>query len=286
LIEHKQIIDKLLARPVLMIGSVLLVLIYTVGIRGLQKKLVSAKEQATNTAKLLRVEKKKIQKAKHAQQKVEELQGQYAAKPNHAGDVFSFSDVLSDLEKAASNSRIALQRLELQENKETELFVEHVINIEVKGTYKNLLSFINGLFGQPGFITLKELALQQEGAGVFEGRLVLRALMVVHESKAFTKRVASIKPSALRSSVVINIPGRNIFLEEKIKQDLSLWRLSELFFLGTIKQGKEVVGFVGDPVGGVHQVVVGNKAGLEQSKIIKIDEGGVATVALLIGRNK
>ena len=70
-------------------------------------------------------------------------------------------------------------------------------------------------------------------------------------------------------------PENDIFTKTTNKTNLFLWANKELTFLGAIKQGNNTYGFVSDPMGTAHRVVVGDRIGLKQSKITAINERGI-----------
>lgn len=76
----------------------------------------------------------------------------------------------------------------------------------------------------------------------------------------------------------IDIPERDIFKLSTVAMSLDLWSSKELAFLGLVKQGELTLGIVSDPLGGIYRVAVGDRIGLNQSKITAIDKHGITTV--------
>jgi type IV pilus assembly protein PilO len=255
------------------IGLLALVLGYMTDIRLLQKKLYATKEQKIKISQLLQHKNQATRKAPTEQQKIESPQIQYATKLKQFAGDFDTTDILNAIEKAASHSQIELQMLEPQANKEDEFFIIYPIKLEIGGSYKNLLGFVNNVFKQPYFIVFEEFALQKKASNDGGDELNMQALVAVYRNKIPVKT----SETPLQNNSAINSPENDIFTKTIAKTNLFLWAIKELTFLGMIKQNQSVYGFVSDPMGGIHRVAVGDKIGLKQSKITAIDEHGITT---------
>ena len=144
------------------VGLLALVLGYTTNLRFLQKKLYATKEQKIKINHLLQHKNQATQKAPTEQQKIANPQIQYATKLKQFAGAFDTTDILNAIEKAAVHSQTELQMLEPQTNKEDEFFIIYPIKLEIGGSYKNLVEFVNNVFKQPYFIVFEELILQKK----------------------------------------------------------------------------------------------------------------------------
>jgi len=249
------------------IGALVLMLGYTTDIKFLQKKLHLAREQKTKMEQLLKNKKPMVSKIGG-----EIPKKTFVAKLNQFVGDFGVADILNSLEKASTNSQVELRLLEPQAIKEDQGFVLYPIKIEICGQYQNLIGFINNVFKQPCFAAFEELVLQKKAGD--DEKLSMRALMVVYKNKMPVEKTAASEPAPTENDA-ITLPERDIFTKTTSKTNLFLWASRELSFLGLMKQNWVVYGFVGDPMGGIHRVVVGDKIGLKQSKIVAIDERGI-----------
>jgi Tfp pilus assembly protein PilO len=257
------------------IGLLALFLGYMTDMKFLQEKLCAAKKQKIKISQLLQHKNQATQGAPAEQQKIENPQTQYAAKLKQFAGDFGIADILNALGKAAVHSQIELQMLEPQTNKEDEFFIIYPIKLEIGGSYKNLLEFVNNVFNQPYFIAFEELALQKKANDDGGDELNMQVLITVYRNKMPVKT----SEAPLQNNSAINPPGNDVFTKTITKTNLFLWATKELTFLGMIKQNQNTYGFVSDPMGGIHRVAVGDKIGLKQSKITAINEHGITTGA-------
>lgn len=249
------------------VGVLVFLLGYATDINFLQKKLHLVKEQGIKTSRLLQHRNKKMQISKTEPQTVTNKQWAHD---------FDITDIFNDLEKASTHSQVDLQMLEPQAVKEDEFFVTYPIKIEINGQYKNLLKFMNSMFNQPYFIAFEELTLQKKVGNSMSDGLNMQTLLIAYKNKmAIIKNAPS--EQSCTNNIVISEPENDIFAKSTGKISLFLWASKELTFLGAIKHGKDIYGFVSDPVGTTHKVAVGDKIGLKQSKITAINEQGITT---------
>ena len=256
-----------------------------VDINFLQKKLHFVREQKIKTSQLLQVKKQETQGSNIEQQKNETVQMQQVAKLKQFNNNFDITDILNSLEKAAVHSQVELQALEPQITKEDEVFIVYPVKLTIVGQYKNLLGFINTVFKQPYFIVFEELILQKKEGENKSDELNMQTLITVYRNKMLIPETATSKSSPIDNGA-INLPENDIFTKAIGKTNLFLWASRELTFLGMIKQEQNIYGFVSDPMGGVHRVVVGDKIGLKQNKITAIDEGGITAAGVFIGGDR
>lgn len=259
------------------IGLLALVLGYMTDIKFLQEKLYAAKKQKIKISQLLQHKNQSAGWTPAEQQKTESSQIRYAAKLKQFAGDFGIADILNAIEKAAVHSQIELQMLAPQTNKEDDFFIVYPIKLEINGPYKNLLGFVNSVFKQPYFTVFEELVLQKKANNAGGDELNMQVLIAVYRNKMPVKT----NEASLQNNVAISLPESDIFTKTIAKTNLFLWATKELTFLGMIKQNQNVYGFVSDPMGGVHQLAVGDKIGLKQSKITAIDEHGITA-----GENK
>jgi len=245
------------------IGLLVLMLGYAVDISLLQIKLQHGRAQKVKLKKFLQNKKQEAQKIK-APQKQDVILSQKSA-----GD-FGVVDILSGLEKALFDSHVELQLFEPQPIKEEESFTIYSVKLEIYGQYKKLLGFINNVLKQPCFIVFEELILQKKSADDESNELNMQALLIIYQNKNSTE-------TATKNNV-ISSTDRDVFIKTVSKTNLFLWSDKELHFIGLIKQNKNIYGFVSDPMGEIHRVVIGDKIGLKQSKIVTIDERGITTI--------
>ena len=177
-------------------------------------------------------------------------------------------DILSILEKEIVAAKIAPGLFEPGRAQENGKFIVYPIKLELVGEYKNLLMFINNLLKDQSLITIEELSLQkkkEEGGD----NLHLQVLVVFYKSKHVYER----------NSKEVSIPvfERDLFKPGVGKKDLFLWSSQELNFFGLMKQAGIVFGVIGDPVGNIYRVKVGDSFGLNRSVITAISECGVKT---------
>jgi Tfp pilus assembly protein PilO len=264
-------------------GLLLLILGYVADINFLQKKLHHAHAQKTKISQLAQVKRQETQGAKTEQQKPEAVQMQHAAKLKPFNKNFDITDVLNSLEKAAAYSQVELQALEPQSIKEDEVFTAYPVKLALVGQYKNLLGFVNAAFKQPYFVALEELLLQKKEEGNKGDELNMQTLVTAYRSKIPIPENITIDSSPIDNSA-INLPKNDVFTKKLGKTNLFLWANKELTFLGMIKQEQNIYGFIGDPLGGVHRVVIGDKIGLKQSKITAIDERRITAAGMFIER--
>ncbi|MEI8054728.1 MAG: pilus assembly protein PilP [bacterium] len=261
---------------IIYLGGALLSLVlgYVADINFLQKRLYLVREQKIKTSQLLQVKRQEIQK--------EIAPVRYVAKLKWFNNSFDITDILNSLEKAVTYSQVELQVIEPQAIKEDDVFIVYPVKLTIVGQYKNLLGFINAVFKQSYFIVFEELILQKKEDNKGD-ELNIQALITVYRNKTLIPEGAT-KESLPLSDSVVKLPEHDVFMKAIGKTSLFLWAISELTFLGMIKQGQNIYGFVGDPAGGIHRVVVGDKIGLKQSKITTIDERGIVAAGVFIGR--
>jgi Tfp pilus assembly protein PilO len=253
------------------VGFLCLMLGYVADITFLQKKLYHVRQQKEEAIQRLQ---SKPQEPKAEQQKIEILREQYITKLKRFVGVFDLADILTGLEKASVNSQVELHAVEPQAAKEEGAFVVYPVRLDLCGQYKNLLGFINDMFKQPYFTVFKEVTLQKKIASEEGDELSMQALILVYENKKPREKHTDSNASFTRGAV-IGLPGRDLFTKTTSEVNLFLWSSKELSFLGLMKQNMRIYGFVADPLGGVHRVVVGDKIGLKQSKIVAIGESGI-----------
>lgn len=269
----------------LVIGLSTLILGYAADIKFLQKKLYFVREQQIKTRKLLQVKKREMQVSQVEKQKSEIVSKQYAAKIKRFNKNFDVADILGCLEKAAVESHVELQALEPQTIKEDKIFVVYPVRVAVTGEYKSLLMFINAMFKQPYFVVFEELTLQKKENDNGSDALNMQTLIAVYKNNFPIAENATNEPLPPNNSA-IKLPESDIFTQAIGKTNLFLWASRELTFLGMMQQGQNVYGFISDPTGEVHRVVVGDKIGLKQSEITAIGEHGITTADVFIGGGK
>ncbi|CAL7961940.1 conserved hypothetical protein [Gammaproteobacteria bacterium] len=257
------------------VGLLTLILGYMVDINFLQKKLHLVRKQKIKTSQLLQIKRQETQGFK--------VEQQHVAKLKRFNNNFDITDILNGLEKAAAYPQVELQVLEPQAIKEDEAFIVYPVKLAIAGQYKSLLGFINTMFKQPYFIVFEELILQKKEGDNKGDELNMQILITVYGNKMLISENEISKSSPIDNSV-INLPENDVFTKAIGKTNLFLWASRELTFLGMIKQEQNSYGFVSDPMGGVHRVIIGDKIGLKQSKITAIDERGITAAGIFIGR--
>ena len=231
---------------VLLVGCSILTLSigYIADINVLQKNLRLAQEKKLNIVQQL--------------QENNPLNRKLDPKQQHKiSDNCDITDILHKVEKSATNARVELQLLEPQLKD-----AAFLLKLEIYGEYKNLLKFINNIFHLQYFAIFKELNLRPNNKQFTELRM--QTLLNIYGTK-----------SATTKNIVINLPEHDIFTKTISKPDLFLWSSTELTFLGVIQQNQKVYGFITDPMGTIYHVTVGDKLGLEPSKITAIDANGI-----------
>jgi len=250
----------------LAVGILILILGYGSDIIFLQRKLKFIHKQIVTTRELIQKKKKMVQ------QNPKLLPAQYVAKSDELKSGFEVINVLNGLEKAIFEARVEPSLFEPQVSRENEFLIAYPIKLEISGGYKNLIIFINNMLKQPYLVVIEETNLQKKVINNIDN-LNMQVLLAVYKNKKIETR------SMINKLVsFIQIPERDIFKQSNIGKNLFLWSSKELRFLGLIKQSGITFGIISDPLGGVHRVVVGDKMGLNQSKITAIDENGVITV--------
>jgi Tfp pilus assembly protein PilO len=255
------------------VGLLVFIVGYVTDIKFLQTKLHVVKTQRAKSTQLLQNKRQEGQEAKVEQQKIKVLQTQYAAKLNRFANDFGMADILNGLERAAKNSQAELQLLEPQNIIEDEFFMVYPVKLELCGPYKNLLGFVNNVLKQPYFTVVEEFSLQKKAIEDDNDELNMQAVLAVYRNKISSG--TSVTNKQLLPNNPIKIPGRDIFAKAVVKANLFLWSCDELYFLGLLKHHQTTYGVVSDPMGKIHRVMVGDKIGLKQSKIIAIDEHGI-----------
>ena len=250
----------------LAVGILILILGYGGDIIFLQRKLNFIHKQIVTIRELIQKKKKMVQ------QDPKLLPAQHVVKSDELKSGFEVINVLNGLEKAIFEARVEPSLFEPQVSRENEFLIAYPIKLEISGGYKNLIIFINNMLKQPYLVVIEETNLQKKVINNIDN-LNMQVLLAVYKNKKIETR------SMINKLVsFIQIPERDIFKQSNIGKNLFLWSSKELRFLGLIKQSGIIFGIISDPLGGVHRVVVGDKIGLNQSKITAIDENGVITV--------
>ena len=177
-------------------------------------------------------------------------------------------NILNMLEKAVVAAQVTSILFEPQIIQQDEWFTIYPIKLELKGDYKKLLTFINNVLQPPYLVIIEEFNIQKK-KDADEDDLTMQILLMVYKNKYATVKNIS----------TLSIPTfkRDIFKQEIYRKNLFLWSSKELRFLGLIKQGQMNYSVVGDPLGGIYRVTVGDKIGLKQSEIVAIDKCGIKT---------
>lgn len=185
----------------------------------------------------------------------------------------NMASMITLLERAMHDSNLEPYLFEPLPTQETQWFTVYPIRLEFDGMYKNLLSFLNQVLRLPYLVVVDDLVLRKKTTNDSDG-LNIRVVLTIYKNKfVFSKEFI---PASL-DDFSISDDDRDIFSQIKARGSLHLWATQELHFLGLIKQNQKMVGIVGDPVGGVYQVMVGDKIGLNQTKIISIDKCKIVT---------
>lgn len=251
------------------VGVLLVMLGCIVDIMVLQKQLRSINAQQVNANWLLQSKHQALLAAKTEQ-------SQYQAKLKQWSYKFSTGDILNAVAKAAVDSQVRLDIIEPQPNNNDEFFIMFPIMLKLSGQYKDLLVFINHVFKQPFFMAFEELRIQKKDNHDVNNELDMVVLLTAYRSKISATEHVDTKPVPI-SNVAIHLPANDIFDKSIGATNLFLWATKELSFLGIIKQGQNIYGFVSDPMGGTHQVMIGDKIGLKQRKIVAINDRGILT---------
>ena len=153
-------------------------------------------------------------------------------------------------------------------DEENRWFTSYKIQLEVVGTYADLVSFINHVLQLPYWIVIENCNLQK--ANETDGALLkMQLLLTIYINISTTAQ--NIK------KMVIPAAKRDVFQQEPYTKNLHLWSIDELQFLGSIRQEGTTLGVISDPLGGVYQVKINDKIGLNQAKVVAIDERGIIT---------
>jgi len=256
------------------IGFATFVMGYIVDIRPLQHKLCVVRERKAQAEQALKNKKQSDTIVEKENQPAKKEQQQHNLELNRFAGKTDVVDVLRDLERAATNFHVELQLFEPQAEKEEEGLVKLPMKIEVCGGYQNLIGFLNGVFDLSCFFLFEEILLQEKANSDGKDEVVLQAVLSVYKSKESLDNI-SLEGPVVAKNIAISLPSRDIFTEAPGKRELFLWASKELSFLGVMKKNGSIYGFVGDPAGRVHQVAIGDRIGLKQSRIEAINERGI-----------
>lgn len=256
----------------------LLILGYIADINILQKKLRLLQEQKLKANQLLQDKNQAIQKSELELKNTQTLPAEVVAQLQRFAGNFSIIDILNSAEKAAANSQVELQLLELQNTEEDDLFIMYPLKLEIYGQYKKLLEFINNIFKQTYFAIFTELNLQKRATNNSLDELSMQVLLTVYKNKNPGVEKTTVE-SAPAKNLAISLPEHDLFTKNTGKTNVFLWSSEELSFLGVIKQNKKIHGFVSDPLGVIHRVTIGDKIGLKLNRIVAIDDNGITTDA-------
>ncbi len=177
-------------------------------------------------------------------------------------------NILGVLEQEIIAARVTPLLFEPKAVQHNANFAMFPVVLELSGTYKNLLIFIDKVMHLPYLVGVEELNLYKKKYGEAED-LQMQIFLTIYKNK-----------SGLASDIKqwsIALTARDIFQQAIIKKNLSLWAKKELRFLGLIREADEVWGVLGDPLGGVHRVKIGDRVGLEASIVTAIGESSITT---------
>jgi hypothetical protein len=185
----------------------------------------------------------------------------------------SIANILNTLELCANKTQTIIQTIEKYSCQADCLWDIYQIELTVAGQYQSIINFINTIMQHYCLTTFDEFELQKITASPLEDEFTLNTTIIIYQ---LSPRGAERQiPHEQLSNYFITTPKDFI----KNRGNLSLWSLSELQFIGSIKQQHKIIGFVTDPMGETHQVTIGDKIGLQQALITNINESGIITNA-------
>ena len=248
----------------LALGILTMVLGYNADIIFLYKKIEALQKQIANTEKQIQTKRQAISMEQGSKLLPAPL-AERLVRPASGLEVIS---ILEILENAVVAARVTSSLFESEALQEDEWFLIYPVKLEIKGTYKKLLMFINNVLRLPYLVTIEDLNLQKKKDDDADDLNMLVFLTVYKNKHSVAGKI---------KSASIHISERDIFKQEIYKKNLYLWLSKELQFLGLITQAKTTFGVVSDPMGGIYRVTIGDKIGLNQSKITAVDECSITT---------
>lgn len=74
-------------------------------------------------------------------------------------------DLLEDIDERGSESGLSINRINLEDERDAEHYVELPISVDVNGGYHDLASFVSGVAGMPRIVTLHDYAISRAEDG-------------------------------------------------------------------------------------------------------------------------
>jgi Tfp pilus assembly protein PilO len=237
-------------------------IVYITDINFLYKKLAMTQKQITVIKKEIGItqQKQKLPRSLSIEHQV--------VRGVHMIPELELVSVLDDLGKEMAASQVAARVLEPLPIQQNENFIIYPIKLELDGGYKSLFMFINRVLRLPYLVVVEDLDLQKNKDEGLED-LNLQTMLMIYKNKYIMDKNAK--------SVELSFAKRDIFKPEIGRTNIYLWSSKELRFFGLIKQAGLVFGVIGDPLGGIYRVGVGDKIGLNRSVIVGISECGITT---------
>ena len=81
--------------------------------------------------------------------------------------------------------------------------------------------------------------------------------------------------------VALSFRSNDQSLEHRVKQFLEQFNIGAIAMVGTLSQGSRLYGLVRDPNGGVHRVQMGDYMGMDNGKILAIDENRIELLEIV-----